>query len=477
VSPRVIVTEYGRPASAALAQAVMNAKNGAALAPVTVIVPSNFAGLAARRMLGGGSLGVSGVANVNFMTPFRLAQLVAVGQLRTKPLTNPVLGAGVRRALAEDPHHFRRVSDHQSTERALAAIAGELSNVSAASLTEIEQSGSNAEAIVSIYRSIRSHLRGFHDEADIARAASHRPDLADVLAPYGQLVWYLPGPTSAPLASFLRSALGVVNGATVIAALTGDRSIDNEVYRSLRIAGLPFAPDPEPPSPEQVREALPVAEHVISVTDADEEVRAVLREVIQLVDGGTPLDRIGIFHPAPDPYVRILEQQLSAAQIPANGPSRRRLSEMIAGRCLLGALELPAERWRRDRVIALVNSCPLRHDGNVARPAAWDELSRFAGVVGGLADWRAKLDVERTRIAFAVEEATASNRQRRVDQLTSQRADVDNLASFIDTLAELVDAVQSPNCKRSKTSSLRWNGLRCSMTSIPIRRWRSSFVR
>ncbi|HAY68123.1 MAG TPA: hypothetical protein DCY82_07530, partial [Acidimicrobiaceae bacterium] len=121
VGTNIVVSEYGRAASAALARAIVDAKAGVALAPVTVIVPSNFAGLAARRMLGSGDLGVAGVANVNFVTPFRLAELLAVGELPgRRPLTKPVLGAAVRRALADDPRHFRNVRDHQATERALA---------------------------------------------------------------------------------------------------------------------------------------------------------------------------------------------------------------------------------------------------------------------------------------------------------------------------------------------------------------------
>jgi len=443
---QVIVTEYGRPASASLAQAIVDAKGGAALAPVSVIVPSNFAGLAARRMLGSGVLGVSGVANVNFMTPFRLAELLAVGQLPgRKPLTNPVLGAAVRRALADDPRHFRAVRDHQATERALAAAVGELSNVSASGLEKIElEGGDHARSIIALHRSIKSHLRDFHDEADVARAAAHRTDLAEAAAPFGHLIWHLPGPISAPLASFLRSTLSVVP-ATVLLATTGDPNADHEVARALRIAGVahPKIPQTEPAC----------GDHIISVTDADEEVRATIREVIQLVDAGTPLDRIGVFHPVPDPYVRILEQQFAAANIPANGPSRRRLSETIAGRVLLGALALPSERWRRDRVVALVNSGPLRHDGKPARPAVWDMLSRYAGVVGGLKDWRSKLEVERHRLAVALDEANAAGNERRSQRLVDQRADIDDLASFIDSVAASVAAVGSATGWRARSEA------------------------
>lgn len=437
VGASVVVTEYGRPASSALAHAIIDAKAGVALAPVTVIVPSNFAGLAARRMLGSGSLGVAGVANVNFVTPFRFAELLSVGQLRDRrPLTMPVLGAAVRRALAEDPRHFAKVRDHQATERALAAAVGELSNVSVAGREAIREHGGPPSAVIDLFDAIKSHLRGFHDEADVARAAAHRPDLSQAVRPFGHLIWHLPGPVSAPLASFLRAALGVAP-ATVIAATAGVTEADHEVVRTMRIAGIEFPVD------QAASSSSPLAQHVISVTDADEEVRAVLREVVQLVDQGVRLDRIGIFHPVPDPYVRILEQQFAAAAIPANGPSRRRLNETIAGRVLMGALALPSERWRRDRVVALVNSGPLRHDDKLARPATWDTLSRYAGVVGGLNDWRIKLSAERSRVEIAHTEAIEQARDSRAARLIDQRADVDDLASFVDGLAAAVAAVES----------------------------------
>jgi len=470
VRANVMVTEYGRAASAALAQTIVDAKNGRALAPVTVVVPSNFAGLAARRLLGSGLLGVAGVANVNFVTPFRLAELLAVGQLPgRRPLTNPVLGAAVRRALADDPRHFHQVREHQATERALAAMVGEVSNVSAAGRQAIHEHGGSATAIMELFGAIKSHLGGFHDEADVARAAAHRNDLADAVAPFGRFIWYLPGPVSAPLASFMR-AIVAVTAPVVIVGTTNDQTADSEVHRTLRIAGIETTVGSPDPGPLAALAQAPLADNIISVTDADEEVRAVIREVIQLVDQGTPLDRIGIFHPVPDPYVRILEQQFAAAQIPANGPSRRRISDSIAGRVLLGALSLPGERWRRDKVVALINSGPLRHKGAAARPAVWDMLSRSAGVVGGLNDWRAKLKVEAHRLDSSRDIATQHGQENRAARFTSQRADVDDLASFIDELAERIQAVESATGwqERSQTAAELLKSL---LGGASVRQW------
>src|SRR3954447_8944335 len=71
---------YGREAAQALRASIAAAKAGEPLAPVTVVVPSNHVGVAARRLLATGALGpVSGgigLVAVTFVTPYRLAELL-----------------------------------------------------------------------------------------------------------------------------------------------------------------------------------------------------------------------------------------------------------------------------------------------------------------------------------------------------------------------------------------------------------------
>lgn len=384
----VHVVPYGRPAGLALAGVIAAAKGSAALAPVTVVVPSNFAGLAARRLLATGELGgPAGVANVSFLTPFGLAELLAADQLLDRhPLTNPVLGAAIRLALADDPGPFARVRDHVATETSLAALYAELSNVSAASLDRLDREGGRAGRVAAGFqRAISARLSEFHDEADMVRAAAARPDLAAALRPFGHLVWYLPAPTTAPVAAFLRRLFSAV-ASTAVVGTTGDAAADVAVRRTCERVGVAV------PGPVTVTET-PTATRIVSVTDADEEVRAVVREIVTLAEAGIRLDRIGVFHPTSNPYAGILRQQFDAAGIPANGPSTRRLRDTAAGRTVLEALALPANRWRRDRVMALVSGAPVRHAGELARPAAWETISREAGVVHDLHDWHRRLEV------------------------------------------------------------------------------------
>jgi ATP-dependent helicase/nuclease subunit B len=467
VIEEVRTVSYGRPAGEALAAAVGSAKGGAPLAPVTVIVGSNFAGLTARRLLGAGVVGGGGIANVAFVTPFRLAELVASDLLLDRqPLTNPVLGAAVRLALADDPGPFARVKDHLATEASLASLYAELSNLSDSALQRIQTEGGAAgRRAMAFQRSIAKHLDGFHGEADVARAAAEHPRMQSALAPFGRFVWYLPAPMTLPMAQFIGSVLSSAPSSVLI-GLTGDHEADVSVWRTCRWSGV------EPPAVDAPGAAAPAktaaADVIVSVSDADEEVRAVIRRIMALAVQGVPLDRIGVFHPTPDPYVGILQQQFAAAGIPANGPTRRRIRDSVAGRTLLATLALPAQRWRRDRVMALVGGAPVRHRRAPARPASWETLTRRAGVVRDLDDWRVKVAAHRRSIEERISEADADSGDGRVERLEGDRQDLADLLEFVEDLASAVSDVDSADgwaAKAAAATSL----LRCLLGEAPSR--------
>src|SRR5690606_35796585 len=93
---------------------------------------------------------------------------------------------------------------------ALAGLYAELSNVEPDRLAELATAGPAGARAVTLHRAIRAHLDGFHDEADLARAAAERADLAAATEGLGHVVWFLPAPTTAPLASLLRAVLAAV---------------------------------------------------------------------------------------------------------------------------------------------------------------------------------------------------------------------------------------------------------------------------
>ena len=448
------LVRYGREASEALVADVTAAKLGDPLAPVTVIVPSNFVGLSIRRLIGSDTLTVGqrrGVANVSFVTPFQLAEHVAADLLLdSRPLTNPVLGAAVRRALADDPGPYAPVAQHEATEQALAGLFADLSNVDEAGLDAMLDEGSTAAALaVGFYRAIASNLQGFHTERDLAVAAAGRPDLVQRLQTFGHVVWYLPTPTTAALADFIGRVLTDASSSSVVVGVSGAADADEPIWRVCSVAGVSI---PTPGSSDLPSTGAPSADHVVSVTDAAEEVREVCARSLELIADGVAPHRIGVFFPTPDPYVRVIEQQFDAAGLITNGPNPRRLAESVAGRVLLAALDLPAQRWRRDRVVALVSSGPLQSGDDRVRPTAWDDLSRDAGVVAGLGDWHAKLErfLESTHQQLAELDSALEYAAWRHRTLTDRVHDIPRLLRFIDQVAAGVRAVNAADSWQDK---------------------------
>lgn len=440
---RVIVVPYGRAATDALAAAVDRARSASALAPVTVVVASNLVGLSGRRLLGAGQSaqpeGGRGIANVAFLTPFRFAELVATDRLLDRrPLTDTVLAAAVRAVLACHDGPFAASAGHHATTAALADLYGELADLTPGELDAVDAEARAGHApmtaaAVALQREVAARLAGFHDEAAVATAAAERPDLDAALRPFGQLVWYLPGPVSAPLARFLAAAWRVAP-VEVIVGLTGDADADRAVAAVLTTTGVG--------APPRVRPSPATATLVVSATDPEEEVREVVRRVVALVAEGVPPQRIGVFHPTPTPYARLLEQRLDVAGVPANGPSPRRLADSVTGRTLLAALDLPGRRFRRDAVLGLVGDAPVRHEGALAQGNLWEQLSRAAGVVAGVDDWRTKLARRQRRLAdegVSRAEEPGSPTQRRRE---AEREALASLGRFVDRLAAAVDGVE-----------------------------------
>ncbi len=374
------VVAYGREATDALSAVIRAAQAGDVLAPVTVVVPSNVAGLAARRTLAADG----GLANVGFVTPFGLAEQLGRARAAAEglvPLTDPVLVAAIRTELADRPGFFAAVASHAATESALARRYAELSRARPATLAALDASGSpRARALAELFGRVRVRLAGYADEdvlAAHARAAVTEGD-PGVLA-LGEVVVHLPQPTAPALADLV-GAVAERRSGTWIVGLTGDASADAPVLAALARWGVEV-PESELSAP--VRPSPVTGTEIITASDVDDEVRATLRRLLELAEAGLALDRTAMLIPPVEPYARTVVAALDAAGIVHNGPPIRRLGDSLAGRTLTRLIGMVDSTFGRGEVIALLAAAPVLGAHGTVPVDRWDVVSRRAGVVDG----------------------------------------------------------------------------------------------
>ncbi|MGZ4798076.1 MAG: PD-(D/E)XK nuclease family protein [Acidimicrobiia bacterium] len=379
---------YGRAATEALRAAIGAAQDGDRLAPVTVVVSSNSAGLSARRTLAERA----GLANVGFVTPFALAErlgrprAVAAGLL---PLTEPVLVAAIRVELRAAPGFFTSVADHPATEAALARRYAELTRARPETLERIRRHGSTrAQELVRLFDRVRARLAGHVDEERLVTHALAAVAAGDpTVAALGSVVVHLPQPLP-PALHDLVGVLTQARPAAWVVGITGDRAADAPVVAACARWGVTVAAATE----DAGTEPLTTGTEMISASDVDEEIRAVTRRLVQLAGAGVRMDRTAIVFPGVEPYARTVDAVLTAAGLAHNGPGIRRLADSVAGRTLTRLVGMVESRFARDDVIALLASAPVRGaDGRAVPVERWDLVSRRAGVVDG-DDWDQRLD-------------------------------------------------------------------------------------
>jgi hypothetical protein len=418
-----------------LHDALARAKHDEPLAPVTVVVPANSVGVAARRLLASGELGAltargHGVVGVTFLTVYRLAELLAAPQCAAagrRPVSTPVVASAVRRALGQKPGIFAPVAAHPATEEALVAAHRELADLDDAQLDVLAAQHLRANEVVRLHRATKALLtRDWYDEHDLMRVATGvvaegTPMLRDL----GTIVCFLPQRWSTPMARLLR-ALAAQVPTTVIAGVTGIPRADAAVRASLARMGVALDDD------ELARAGPALGTEVVSASDADDEVRAIVRGVVDAMAAGVPLERMAVMYGTDEPYARLLHEHLQAAGIAHNGVSVRSLAEGVLGRALRRLLALGDGHFRRDEVCALLASAPvLDGRGDRVPGTEWERVSRKAGIVAGLTEWRTRLDA----YAAALGTDGWDARERRRAQA---------LREFVDALAAELDPEAMP---------------------------------
>ncbi len=519
-------TSYGTDAGAALAGAVAAAKQGEPLAPVTVVVPSNSVGVAARRQLARGTFGPAaggapGLVAVNFLTLYRLAELLGAPSLAAsgrRPVSTPVLAAAVRAVLAAEPGLFAPVAGHAATQAALVATHRELRDLSPRALEALAAASARAGEVVRVHREVAARLAPrWYDEHDLVREAiTTVSGGGPVAAQLGALVVHLPQEVRRHTAALV-GAIAARSPVHVVAGATGNVRADADVRAAIARITDASAPgfdlrdggEVEPPpavvpagdagaaaaggangeagaagaapaaggpaeiggpagSPSAAGN-LGAAKRIrfVTTSDADDEVRAAVRLVVGAARSGTTLDRIAILYAAREPYTRLVAEHLGAAGVPFNGPAVVPLAGRVAGRTLLGLLDLAEPGYRRPDVFAWLASSPLLHGRRPVPLARWERVSREAAVVAGRADWDVRLaayaDTRQAEAARAAAggpgpvravaehgDAAADVRRRMADRA---RRDADAARSLRAFIVDLIDEMEQAGADRGSHRS------------------------
>lgn len=405
---------FGPPAFASLRARVDAAKRGDALAPVTIVVPTNSVGVAARRALARAGRGIAGVS---FVTAYRLAELIGGPVLAAqgrRPVSNPVLAAAARHALGSTPGRFAPVAAHRATELALVRAHRELDHLGDDELLRLARASGRARDVVRLHRAMRSVLQpSFHTECDLFAAA--RDGLPAPLAGFGSLIVFLPNALSAGA----RELLAAAARHTDVHAIVGCAGVDRLDAPADDLAcAFGLAPDTPGAASPPIRDI----DSIVSVSDPDDEAREITRRVIAAARQGVPLERMAIVFAHREPYARLLHEHLNAAGIAHNGVAVRRLADSVAGRTLVLGLGLGDHDLRRRDVLAFAAAAPLRDGGSPVPTARWDRLSRSAGVVGGAEQWATRLAAAQARLGPDHRDRGAlADLERFVDRLAQRR--------------------------------------------------------
>jgi ATP-dependent helicase/nuclease subunit B len=432
----------------ALAEAVARAKQGRPLRAVTVIVPTNAAGVAARRQLGR----LGGVAAVDMVTLYRLAERLAGPALRAEqrlPVSSAVVDLAVRAVLAEHSTAFDEVRQHSSTVVALRELYRELRISGPSAFDQLAQSSRRGRDAVRVLRLVSNRLESqWYDEGDLLLTSIATIAAGGLPAALSNSVLFLPQ-TMGTLEREVVRALGAAGRLEVVLGVTGQRDADRDLLDLATALGSPGLGAPSA--------RVAAAVEVVSVTDADEEVRHAVRAVVDAARHGMPLARIAVLWPSDRPYARLVEHHLDAAGIEWNGRPGTKVGERLVPRFLLDLLEVDRRRLRRRDVFDLLADVPVRDSGGEPLPvAAWERVSRDAGVARD-EHWTPRLR------AYAARQRARAEQQRpdEEDDDAARRQIGVSAAEHAERLADFVAQLRSelgpPSARRPWNEWVDWS--------------------
>ena len=407
------------------------------LHPVTVVAPSNYALLSLRHRLGR-----SGFANVQFMVFPRLAELLGAPSLSAqgrRPLTSIFDSAVVRDVASEAKGILEPLRDHPSTHLSLRQTFRQLRHATDAALDNLAAQGGLRAETVALFRRYRERIREYYDDEDLAEAAAAavRNDNALGLKDLGFIVFFrVRGLT--PAQRTLAHALAENERCAMLLGETGDEQADQSTHA---LAGDLRTVLSEPqPSADAQSNAPTESSHILIAPDAHQELRWVIRRIMQRAESGTPFHRMAVLYRKEAPYGTLIREELTLANIPVAGPNPASLADTAVGSTLLGLLSLQDADFARDAVMAWLTGCPLKTppgiDAASFNPTLWDTVSKRANVVRGSAQWEQRLSQYADNLDREAADRQGELSEARAERMRSDAAVARQLLQFITDLMQ-----------------------------------------
>ncbi len=392
---------------------VARLKTGAPLHPVAVVVGSNYVRLHLSRLL---AERLGGHANIRFMLLEDIAReygtplLVQRGRRRLPDLGRELI---LREVVQARTHGtcFESIAGREGFQEAIgitvrdlkeAGIDSSMLRAGAEALRTpgprglpVDRSARKLEDLADLQETYEDRMREqrFYDAEDLMRAAVDRAEgegVSDVLV-YGfyDATWM----QRRLLQSFLAFKKGTVflphdppgedGGADY--ALPMLEWLRDWIPSVTTIA--PPSPPPRPDGTPRAEQAPPVETGILSAPGEPREALEAVRWCVGIARRqGVPLGECAIVYRSADPYRDLIADALLAAGVPHFQADGQPLSRTRPARALALMLRAREEGFSRRAVIDLF---ALTHHEDSA--SWWDRLSKRAGVVRGIEDWRARL--------------------------------------------------------------------------------------
>ena len=376
----------------------------------------------------------------------RLAELLGAPSLSAqhkRPLTSIINSAVVRSIASAATGMLEPLREHSSTHLSLRRTFQQLRHATEDALDGLAGQGGLRAETVALYRMYRDRIAEFYDDEDLAEAATKavRGDTARGLHDLGSIVFFrVRGLT--PAQRNLAQALAESDRCAVLLGLTGDPDADRSTFALAKSAvgkeNLYYPVNPVSPRA-----------HLLVAPNAHQELRWVIRRIMQRAAAGTPFHRMAVLYRKEAPYATLIREELALARIPVAGPNTASLADTAVGSTLTGLLGLHEADFSRDAVMAWLTGSPLKPPSDIDAASfnttLWDTISKKANVVRGAEDWEQRLS------RFADNQESAAREWEQQGEIYEarafrMRADTEvarHLLGFISDLIESASPVSS----------------------------------